>query len=240
MYKRKITFFASFFLFLTLSVKLKLNLIHIKNRSSAFFCGTFSFTPHNFKHYPLHDGEKIHILFPTRMLWDKGVKELREASQLLKAKYKGKVKFILCGLADMENKAGVSEDYLRDWEEEDFIEWVGYQKDMVRVFKNSDIVVLPSYREGMPKSLIEACAIGRPIVTTEAIGCKECVDEGVNGFKVPVKAVEELANALEKLILDKSLRVQMGNNSRAKAEREFNQKDVILKHLEIYQSLYDA
>jgi len=108
---------------------------------------------------------------------------------------------------------------------------------MIPIYHNSDIVVLPSYREGMPKSLLEACAVGRPIVTTNAIGCKECVDEGVNGFKVPVKSIEELANAIEILILDKELRLKMGAASREKAINEFDQVNVISKHLEIYKTL---
>ena len=92
----------------------------------------------------------------------------------------------------------------------------------------------------MPKSLLEACAIGRPIVTTNAIGCKECVDEGINGYKVPVRSVEKLAIAIEKLILSKELRLEMGKNSRIKAENEFSQKMVISKHLEIYNNLYES
>ena len=112
------------------------------------------------------------------MLWDKGVKELRKATDLLRDKYYDKATFILSGLADTENKAGVTEKYLKDWEDGEYVKWIGYNKNMVKIYQNSHIVVLPSYREGMPKSLIEACAIGRPIVTTDAIGCRECVEEG--------------------------------------------------------------
>lgn len=192
-----------------------------------------------FNHSPFPNDSTIKILLPIRMLWDKGVQEFRGATDLLKSKYKGKVLFILSGLADIENKAGVTEDYLRDWEDAGYVDWIGYQKDMVSVYQNSHIVVLPSYREGMPKSLLEACAIGRPIVTTDAIGCRECVDEGVNGFKVPVKSVKELADAIEKLILNDSLRVSMGEKSREKAENEFSQAMVINKHLKIYNTLYE-
>lgn len=190
-----------------------------------------------FEQSPFPDFGKIKIVLPSRMLWDKGVKELREASELLKHKYHHKVQFILAGLADEENKAGVPANYLNDWEDGEYVKWIGYQKNMVEVYQNADIVVLPSYREGMPKTLIEAAAIGRPIVTTNAIGCKECVDEGVNGFKVPVKSSKELANALEKLIESKELILSMGEKSREKAEREFDVEKVINKHLEIYEML---
>jgi glycosyltransferase involved in cell wall biosynthesis len=181
--------------------------------------------------------ERIKILLPIRMLWDKGVKELKEASDILKEKYHNKAQFILSGLADEENKAGVPASYLNDWQDGEYVIWIGYQKNMVEVYKNSHIVVLPSYREGMPKTLIEACAIGRAIVTTDAIGCRECVDEGQNGFKVPVYSIQELADALEKLILDHELLVEMGKKSRIKAEDEFNVIGVISTHLKIYNDL---
>lgn len=189
-----------------------------------------------FIHSPLPSFDVIKILLPTRMLWDKGVKELRFASEMLKEKYKDKVQIILCGLADLDNKAGVPPSYLEDWQDGKCVKWIGYQKDMVKVYQDSHIVVLPSYREGMPKSLIEACSIGRPIITTNGIGCKECVDHGVNGFKVPVYSTHELAEAIEKLILNYELIEEMGKNSRIKAEQEFDVKGVISKHIEIYKS----
>lgn len=184
--------------------------------------------------------EKIKILLPIRMLWDKGVRELKEASDILKEKFNDKVQFILAGLADEDNKAGVPATYLNDWQDRDYVVWVGYQKNMVEVYKNSHIVVLPSYREGMPKTLIEACAIGRAIVTTDAIGCKECVDEGINGFKVPVYSIDKLADALEYLIVNEGLIREMGRNSRLKAEKEFDVNSVIAKHLEIYNKLFSS
>lgn len=180
--------------------------------------------------------ERVKVLLPIRMLWDKGVKELREASDLLKEKYQDKIQFILSGLADEENKAGVPASYLNEWQDGNYVVWIGYQKDMVSVYQNSHIVILPSYREGMPKTLIEACAIGRAIITTDAIGCRECVDEGINGLKVPVYSVIELANAIEKLVIDPNLILNMGKKSREKAVKEFNVKNVISKHLEIYDS----
>ena len=178
----------------------------------------------------------IKILFPSRMLLDKGLKELRISSDILKEKYKDKMQIILCGLADEDNKAGVSSSYLENWQDGKYVKWIGYQKDMVKVYQDSHIVVLPSYREGMPKSLIEACAIGRAIITTDSIGCKECVDEGINGLKVPVYSSKELAIAIETLIINKNLITLMGENSRKKAENEFDINDVILKHLYIYKN----
>jgi glycosyltransferase involved in cell wall biosynthesis len=105
---------------------------------------------------------------------------------------------------------------------------------MVEIYNNCHIVVLPSYREGMPKSLIEACAVGRAIITTDAVGCRECVDEGINGFKVPINSSIDLAIAIEKLILNRPLIKKMGQNSRIKAEREFNVEEVVTRHLKVY------
>ena len=189
-------------------------------------------------HYlkPQHK-EKIVILFPARMLFDKGINELREASDMLKGRYINKVKFVLAGGIDKHNKASASSEFLHDWADGNYVEWIGYQSDMKPVFRNADIVVLPSYREGMPKSLIEACAIGRPIITTNAIGCKECVDENINGLKVPVRAALELAKAMETLINNREAQVTMGKHSRDKAEKEFDVNLVLEKHLEIYKNI---
>ena len=190
----------------------------------------------NFPQSQLPSFDLIKVLFPTRMLWDKGVKELRISSEILKEKYIDKVQIILCGLADQDNKAGVSAAYLEDWQDGEYVKWIGYQKNMVKIYQDSHIVVLPSYREGMPKSLLEACAIGRVIVTTDAVGCRECVEDGFNGLKVPVGSSKELATAIEKLILNHELIQQMGENSRKKAEQEFDVKDVVSRHMEIYES----
>lgn len=191
----------------------------------------------DFKQTPLPPFDKIKVLLSSRMLWDKGVKELREASELLKDKYKDKVQFILAGMADEGNKAGVPATYLDEWQDGEYIKWIGYQEDMIEVYNNSHIVVLPTYREGMPKSLIEACAVGRAIVTTDAVGSRECVDEKVNGLKVPVYSVRKLAESLETLFENPAMIIQMGEASRKKAEAEFDVKNVVAKHIEIYESL---
>jgi len=183
---------------------------------------------------PLPSFNRIKIVLPSRMLWDKGVKEFLGAASLLRANYFDKIQFVLAGMADEDNKAGVSVNLLKQWEVGDFIKWVGHQKDIFEVYKNSHIVVLPSYREGMPKTLIEACAMGRAIITTEAIGCRECVDEGINGLKVPIKDAQSLAKAIELLVNNPNKIIEMGIASRVKAEKEFDINSVIKTHLEIY------
>ena len=178
---------------------------------------------------------KIKIVLPIRMLWDKGVYELYEASKILKNEYFDKIEFILAGMADEDNKAGVPASFLKSWEEGEYVKWIGYQKNMFEVYNNSHIIMLPSYREGMPKTLIEACAMGRAIITTNAIGCRECVDEGINGFKVNVKDAKGLAIAIEKLVNNPNKIIEMGKASRLKAEQEFDVNFVLQTHLKIYK-----
>ncbi|MFY0643027.1 MAG: glycosyltransferase family 4 protein [Bacteroidia bacterium] len=188
---------------------------------------------------PLHK-EKLEIILPARMLWDKGILEFKKAADILFEKYQNKIQFKLLGLADTDNKAGADQEVLNSWKIEGYFAWHSFEEDMIGAYRRSDIVVLPSYREGMPKSLIEACAVGRPIVTTTAIGCKECVDEGINGYKVEVRNHEQLASAIKALIDSEQDRKKMGAEGRKKAEREFDVKNVISRHMRIYSERIDG
>lgn len=192
-----------------------------------------------FNHFPLDSSkQKLRVILAARLLWSKGIKEFKEASEILFKKYADKVEFRLVGMADEDHLEGISPDQLKKWEVGDYFQWIPYTTNMVKVFQESDIVVLPSYyREGVPKSLLEACAVGRPIVTTNSIGCKECVDEGVNGFKVSPKSSEEVAQKIEELIEDQKLRIDMGIASRAKAQREFDVSNVVKIHLDLYDKV---
>lgn len=180
--------------------------------------------------------DKIHIVTTARMLGDKGIRELIAAAKLLESRYKGKVLFQLVGDLDPDNPSALSETEISSAQVEGYLEWKGHRKDVRPILMESDIVCLPSYREGLPKSLIEAMSIGRPIVTTLAPGCKECVDDGINGFLVPTKDVNALAQALEKLILDQSLRESMGKASREKMLRELSLEKVLKDTIEFYES----
>jgi glycosyltransferase involved in cell wall biosynthesis len=187
---------------------------------------------------PMPNFSKIKIVLAGRMLIDKGVHEFYEAAMLLKPKYFNKVEFRLAGIADINNRSGISIETLKSWSLNNYFKWIGHQSDVSRLYRNSHIVILPSYREGIPRSLIEACASGRAIITTDAIGCKECVDEGVNGLKVKVKDSKNLALAIENLINEPEKIVRMGNESRLKAEREFDIKQVVNTHLNIYNEFF--
>lgn len=188
-----------------------------------------------YSYYEPQNKDVIECLFPARILRDKGVMEFLKAAKSLESEANGKLKFVLAGDCDKENLAMFPEDELRKWLVPGYIEWIGHQSEMIPVFIKSDIVILPSYREGLPKSLIEACAIGRPIITTDAIGCRECVQNNINGFLVPVKNAEAIADAIRKLVIDEKLRLRMGKKSRELAEKEFSINSVIEKTFNIYQ-----
>jgi len=196
------------------------------------------------KYFPIeskiYNKDKIVVTLASRMLWEKGVEEFVEASKILYAKYNEKVEFRLYGKIDQGNPGSIPREYLESIEIVGFLKWYGFERDMVSVFKKSDIVVLPSfYGEGCPMVLMEACAMGLSIVTTDSVGCRECVDDGVNGFKIPIKSVDSLVNALEKLILNKELRLKMGVASRKKAEKDFDQNHIIEQYLTVYSEMLD-
>jgi glycosyltransferase involved in cell wall biosynthesis len=188
-----------------------------------------------FKFVPESNPDVIRILYTGRLLRDKGIVELIEASRILKNKYGTKVSVLLAGDIDPENRASLTKSQVENWQDEGIIEWLGFQKDIFSLLASSHIVVLPSYREGLPKSLIEACAVGRPIVTTNVPGCRDVVTDGLNGLLVPVRDSASLAEALEKLIGNDSLRSEMGRQGRAVAERKFSIESVLNKTFAIYE-----
>ncbi|WDF57140.1 glycosyltransferase family 4 protein [Mucilaginibacter sp. KACC 22063] len=190
-----------------------------------------------FNYSPESTNSPIIVLFLARMLYDKGLVEFIEAAKLLKDKYAVYTRFILAGEIDHDNPAGISEAALMDMLDHDYIHWVGFTNDVKSLIKASNIVVLPSYREGLPKSLIEACAIGRPIVTTDAPGCRECVIDKYNGYLVPVKDSVVLAEKIEMLIRSKDLRLMMGKNSRSYAEENFSIHKVVNDTINIYHEM---
>ena len=151
----------------------------------------------------------------------------------------GKVVFQLCGGLH-NNPKGYKAEELRQLCDGKYIQWLGHRTDVRELLMQSHIVTLPSYyREGLPKSLIEAAAIGRPIITTNSYGCKDTVDDGINGFLIPIQNSNALADKLRILINDKNLREKMGRCGRLKAEKEFSIINVVNKHLEIYHSLVE-
>ncbi|WP_201765750.1 glycosyltransferase family 4 protein [Treponema primitia] len=190
-----------------------------------------------FKYKSESADKKIRVLFTARMLRDKGVIELVDAALILKDSYQDKVEFLLCGDID-DNPRSLTRSELEALSDGTYIKWLGHRTDIQEILEESHIFAFPSYYgEGIPKSLIEACAAGRPIITTNSIGCKDTVIDGYNGYLVPIKNSKILAEKIKLLIDDKSLRKTMGENSRKLAEINFSLKSVIETHLEIYNKL---
>jgi glycosyltransferase involved in cell wall biosynthesis len=174
------------------------------------------------------------VVLAARLLWDKGVGEFVDAASDLKQKVSN-VRFILVGNPDIDNPASIPEETIRVWEKENIVEWWGYQKEMVPIFRSTHIACLPSYREGLPKALIEAASCGLPIVSTDVPGCREIVRDDYNGILVPKGDSFSLSNALLRLIEDPDLRYRMGKSSRELVLDKFSSKHVIAKTLNIYK-----
>lgn len=183
--------------------------------------------------------EKPVVVMAARLLRDKGLFEFVDAARLLR-KQGVPARFWLVGDPDPGNPASVSEVELAKWRNEGVIELLGYREDIAQVFADSSIVVLPSYREGLPKVLIEAAASGRAVVTTDVPGCRDAIDPEVTGLLVPPRNATALADAIQRLLTDPELRVRMGRAGRELAEQKFAIEKVIAAHFKVYEELLGA
>jgi glycosyltransferase involved in cell wall biosynthesis len=178
--------------------------------------------------------EKVKIILVARMLKDKGVFEFIMAANILKKKYFEFLEFILVGGIDLYNPAAIKEETLNCMCDGKYLKWIGQQSNVKDIYANADIVCLPSYREGLPKSLVEAMSMSLPIITTDAIGCRECVVNGDNGFLIPIGDHLILSQRIEQLALDKKLRLKMGKRSREIMINEMSLSHVISKTFDFY------
>jgi glycosyltransferase involved in cell wall biosynthesis len=176
------------------------------------------------------------VVLVSRMLWDKGVGEFVEAARRLRAEGV-RARFLLVGGPDEHNPASVEARQLEAWAKEGAVEWLGWRDDVPAVIAASHIVCLPSYREGLPKTLLEALASGRAVVATDVAGCREAVRDGDNGLLVPPRDAAALAAALKRLITDAGLRRDFGARGRERAEREFSLERIVGETLGLYQDL---
>ncbi len=169
--------------------------------------------------YPeFHDGVFTFTLV-ARMLWSKGVGEFVAAAQAFRAKNPNqKVRFLLVGSPDVENPESIPVAILQKWASERVIEWRAHTDDIQAIYAQTNVAVLPSYREGMPKSLLEAMACGLPIITTNARGCDDLVADTVSGLKIPVRDAAALSAAMQKCYLDPGLCHDMGAQGRVNVE----------------------
>lgn len=172
---------------------------------------------------------KTVVLMVARAIWHKGVREYYEAAKLL-SKYEN-VQFILVGDVDEGNPSSADKNFL---ESGDAL-WLGHRDDVLELTALCDIYVLPSYREGVPRTLLEAASMAKPIVTTNTVGCREVVKDAKNGFLVTVKNSKMLAEKIEYLLNNVSERNIMGENGRIMAINDFDIKQVVKQYLLLYQ-----
>lgn len=213
-----------------------LNAKIMKEEQCAFTNGS-GINLQNYDYTPEPTDGLIRIIFTARMVEDKGTLVLIDAAKKLESEYKGKVQFLLCGGLDT-NPNGITKEMLESRCDGEYIQWLGHRKDVLELLRQSHIMAFPSwYREGLPKSVIEAEAIGRPVVTTDSVGCRDTVIDGKNGHMIPIKDSDALAMALKKLIDNPELRQTMGKNARDFAVSKFDIKDVVKAHLDVYKSV---
>jgi glycosyltransferase involved in cell wall biosynthesis len=177
------------------------------------------------------DADPPLFLLASRLLWDKGVREFVDAARTLAGLH---ARFALAGAPDAQSPNAVPVAQVEAWVAEGVVEWWGHQTDMPRVLASASVVVLPSYREGVPKVLIEAAASGRAIIATDVPGCREVVLDGENGLLVPAKDAAALAAAMRRLAADRALRAKMGRRGRAIAEASFSIEQVVAQTLALY------
>ncbi|MBI5630397.1 MAG: glycosyltransferase family 4 protein [Elusimicrobia bacterium] len=173
------------------------------------------------------------VVMVGRMIWQKGVREFAEAAERLRGK-RPELKFILVAPLEPDSRDAVPESFAREMEKRANFRWLGFQSDVKSFYAIADLAVLPTYyREGgYPRGLLEPMAMGKPVITTTSEDCRGAVEEGRNGFLVPIKDSRALADAIERVMADDVLRAELGRYSRMKAMRDFDERLIVPKALQ--------
>ena len=178
----------------------------------------------------------VRAIYGGRLLWSKGIRELVDAALVLRAR-RVPVEVVLVGDPDVENPESIPADAVKSWVHDGLVKHEPWADDMTSVWRGAHIAVLPSYREGLPKALLEAAACGRPLVATEVPGCREIARDGVNALLVPPRDAGALADAIAKLALDAPLRARLGAAGREIVVNEYAESIVVKETLALYRSL---
>lgn len=205
---------------------------NLVNPERAFLIEGAGVDIHRYTPSPEPEGVPL-VVFPARLLWEKGIGILIEAARLLKPRCA--LRLVLVGDIDPGNPGSVSRDEVKRWVAEGLVEWWGWQSDMPAVYRQSHLVVLPSFGEGLPTALLEAGASARAVVTSDAPGCRDVVEDGYNGLLVPPQNASALAVAIQRLLEDPALRRKMGHNARQRVEQRFSDAHIIARTLEVYE-----
>ncbi|MBG3081396.1 glycosyltransferase family 4 protein [Proteus mirabilis] len=182
---------------------------------------------------------QLRFLLIARMLYEKGITFYVDAARILKEKYGDRVEFCLLGFVGVNNPSAITQEQMNNWISEGFINYLGTSDFVEYEIAQADCIVLPSfYREGVPKTLLEAGAMGKPIITTDNVGCRETVNHGFNGYLCQPKSVSSLVHSLDLFInLPYEDKLEMGKNSRKKIESEFDEQIVIKKYLDALKEI---
>lgn len=191
-----------------------------------------------FKSYdlPKRNDEMIFLLV-ARMLWDKGIGEFVEAARIVKKKYPN-TRFQLLGPLGVDNRSAISNKDIEKWQNGGVIEYLGETDNVIKYINNASCVVLPSYREGTSRVLLESASMSRPLIATNVPGCKEVIEDGISGYLCESHNSDDLANKIEKMVLlSYSSLCAMGKKGRQKMEKEFNQDIVCKLYLDVIKEL---
>ncbi len=184
------------------------------------------------------NGKPFIFLCVARLLKEKGIIELVEATRSLKQEYPT-MECHLLGELDITNPSAISANTLQTWIDEGIITYLGMTDNVLDFLRQADCVILPSYREGVPRSLLEAASVGKPIITTNAVGCREVVDDGINGFLCAVKDSAALKQKmLQILLLPEMERLTMGKNGRDKMLKQFTEQSVINHYIDAIEQCH--
>ena len=181
-------------------------------------------------------GDALIVTLVARMLWDKGIGEYVDCARVIKLRNRY-VEFLLVGPTDQGNRSAIPLRTLTDWDRAGVVRYLGHRQDVRDLLAISDIVALPSYREGLPRVLLEAAAMGNAIVTADTPGCRDVVEHEATGLLVPARDSAALVEAVERLLLSPSLRRRIGLAARELATERFDQRRVVSRILELYEAL---
>ena len=211
---------------------------NIINKEKSFVLPGEGIDSQKFKPFKVERKDNIfRFLLIARMLWDKGIGEYVEAAKIVKQKYKN-VEFLLLGPIGVDNPTAISKEQIQKWVNEGIVKYLGVTDDVRNEIAKADCIVLPSYREGTSRVLLESAAMAKPIITTNVPGCKEVVDDGANGYLCKVKDAKDLADKMEKMInLSEKERIQMEKAGREKIIKEFDEKIIIEKYVEVIKDI---
>ena len=178
------------------------------------------------------------FLLPARMLWEKGIREFVDAARRIRASERS-TRFFLVGFLDVENPSAIPRDVVATWQKEGVVEYLGVSDDMPELYSTCDCVVLPSYyREGVPRSLLEAASMGKPVITADTPGCRDAVEDGVTGFICRPRDVDHLEECMRRMLgMSGEERHRMGRAGRERMLRHFDERAVVEKYTQLINSL---